>query len=107
MQSKSAGIEAAGSIRTAPSSRLLQTAGVAVVAATALVLVGCANAYDSYDDCCVPCQYCPPAPLPYDGYCGSPCHSKAAEPYLASSTTRLINPAAPLGSEGAATRTAQ
>ena len=42
MQSKSAGIEAAGSIRTAPSSRLLQTAGVAVVAATALV-IACLN----------------------------------------------------------------
>lgn len=71
--------------------RAINIAVVAIV-----VLAGCAPAYHCYDDCCVPCQYCPPAPLPYTGYCDCQCHSKAAQPYLASSTEALVNPASTL-----------
>jgi hypothetical protein len=43
---------------------------------------GCATSYDCYRGCRVPCQYCPPPPLPYPSYCGCPCHSAAASAHL-------------------------
>jgi hypothetical protein len=49
----------------------------------AILVPGCAPAYHCYSGCRVPCKYCAPSPLPYTEYCGCPCHSKAAERYLA------------------------
>jgi hypothetical protein len=59
-------------------------------------VVGCAPAYHWYEGCRVPCKYCAPCPLPYPTYEGCPCHSHAAEPYLAVASTPLVNPLEPL-----------
>ena len=77
----------------APASWILRA--TSVVVAAIVVHAGCAPSYRCYDDCRVPCQYCPPAPLPYTGYCDGQCHSKAAQPYMATSPTALVNPASP------------
>ena len=50
------------------------------------------TAYFWYDECRVPCKYCAPQPLPHVSYCGCPCHSCAAEPYLADAAPQLTNP---------------
>ena len=62
---------------------------VAILAAT-----GCAPAYHCYDECRIPCTYCAPCPLPFQNYGGCPCHSRAAEPYLVTSSVspELVNP---------------
>ena len=57
-----------------------------------LTTAGCAPAYHWYDECRVPCKYCAPNPLPYSTYCGCPCHSNAAEPYLMGRSPELVNP---------------
>ncbi|MEZ5940237.1 MAG: hypothetical protein R3C18_02520 [Planctomycetaceae bacterium] len=66
-------------------------------------LSGCASAYHCYEGCGVTCKYCPPAPLSYTQYCGAPCHSSAAEPYLhpmaATYETRVLP--APMPTEAA------
>ncbi len=55
-----------------------------VLAPMVLALIGgCASAYHSYSECCIPCQYCPPPPLPYTQYSECVCHSCAASKYLA------------------------
>ena len=44
-----------------------------------LALSGCAPAYNSYRDGCVPYNHCPPPPLPYTSYSG--CPTPVAERY--------------------------
>ena len=44
-----------------------------------LALSGCAPAYNSYSDGCVPYNHCPPPPLPYTSYSG--CPTPVAERY--------------------------
>lgn len=46
------------------------------------LMLGCAPAYQSYSDCYVNCNYCPPCPLPYAQYDPCVCHATAAQPYL-------------------------
>lgn len=62
---------------------------------TMVTFSGCASAYNCYEGCSVPCKYCPPAPLAYSQFCGNPCHSNAAEPYLWGVTRPAGNPVTP------------
>jgi hypothetical protein len=58
---------------------------------------GCAPAYHCYSGCRVPCKYCAPSPLPYTQYGGCPCHSNAAQRYLA---VPLASPGYPEDDQG-------
>lgn len=74
------------------------TRGLLVLAI--LSALGCAPAYHWYQSC-VPCRYSTPCPLPYQAYCESGCHSRAAEPYL--NTTPIQMPWSTLPDSGGAT----
>ena len=68
-------------MRVAALSKLI---GLSVVLVTPL---GCAPQYHCYRGCYVDCQYCQPAPLPYQLYDECACHSCVAEMYLAKEST--------------------
>ena len=53
----------------------MHTSKTILVALTLALTIGCAPAYHSYSDCCVPYCYCAPPPLPYVHYAECGCYS--------------------------------